>query len=329
MKKIMIITALLLSVVATSFAAPVKMIREDRVWEYNKHKLYVYGNIKIDEQYQMKFDGTETVNGKTYHKLVYTGDILFRKDSIIGGEYKFVDFEKKKNTDKRYYLMREENGKVYTYFQDDSSEPAREYLTYDFNLKAGECIYGPILGFCDPKIFEVDLEFVKEIVVEQVDEINIEGEKCKVQTFKNFGLKSAKKTATEGIGYNLGILPAVDGIDAIIYSRYSGGEGFTHLNRVYNDKGDVIYRGYDKMLGVNEMTADYSDPEIRVSEDSIRVSTEGNVGVTVWSMQGSKVAGAEGAGEVSVSTSGLVPGVYVVHAASADGRSATRKIVVK
>ena len=157
------------------------------------------------------------------------------------------------------------------------------------------------------------------------DEESIDGERCMIQKYKDFGFVEEKRFATEGIGFNYGMLPAMDGV--VIYSN--GTFPLIRLNRVYNGKGEVIYRGYDKTLGVNDMTADYSGLEIRMTEDAISVTAEGNVGVTVWSMQGSKVACAEGAGEVSVSTSGLVPGVYVVRAASADGRSVTRKIVIK
>ena len=103
----------------------------------------------------------------------------------------------------------------------------------------------------------------------------------------------------------------------------------TMLNRVYDGKGNVIYRCLDRdVAGIAGVLAD-GEIDIRVRDGKICVSADGGVSLTLWSMQGSKVAGAKGAGEVSVSTSGLVPGVYVVRAASADGRSATRKIVVK
>ena len=323
MKKIMIIAALLLTIVATSFAAPVKMIREDRVWEYINETVYIYGDSVTYEQYQMKFDGTETLNGKTYHKFVYVGDIEKMTDRLTTEGRKFWKYEKTKNTNRHYFLMREENGKVYTclkyagaYHQLDG-----EFFSYDFNLKKEDKFDG--LAYYDNEYFDlIDFEDAR---IASIGEATIDGETCKVQIFSDFGDRECKKTATEGIGFNYGMLPAMDGVEMYASGRFP----LIRLNKVYDGKGKVIYRGYDKTLGVNEMMADYCDLEIRMKEDAIRVAAEGNIRMTVWSMQGLKVAGAEGAGEVSVSTSGLIPGVYVVRAASADGRSATRKIVVR
>ena len=577
MKKIVIIAALLLTIVATSFAAPVKMIREDRVWEYIKETTLIDKTV-VYEQFQMKFDGTEIVNGKTYHKLVYTGAVQTMTEVSTANGRKSIKIKKAENTNKIYYLMREENGKVYTYLDrvDGSQQRNIEHLSYDFNLKKGDKFDG--LAYYDMQFF--DLSQFEDAKIDSIGEALIDGETCKVQVFSDFGVKACKKTATEGIGFNYGILPAMDGV--LMYA--SGGLPLIRLNRVYNGKGEVIYRGYDKTLGdqkkpenvtklivrpdrrweyhvvgkdpwlermeftdsvefngrtyhrftkindiwdhngersitrtdstraymreegakvyvltdrnllpvvdlkkavgINEtkvydfsvglgdsiscyglmganifsdvkvrVKKEYEDLEIlgreckgyrgrltwgggymigydfqfiegmgmikrthevyeddvklcsepysvgylympdytsvpsvagfqetgserdkpvkfgyhvvdlyriynkyghtiyqggkthkyfavssiyddngfeiRVTEDAIRVAAEGNVGVTVWSMQGSKVAGAEGVGEVSVSTSCLIPGVYVVRAASADGRSVTRKIVVK
>jgi len=42
-----------------------------------------------------------------------------------------------------------------------------------------------------------------------------------------------------------------------------------------------------------------------------------------------KVCSVSGEGEVSISTSGLVPGLYVARATDADGRTETKKILVR
>ena len=152
------------------------MIRYDCVWEH----ISILWNKKT--VYYEKFDGTEEINGKTYHRLV-----SFRKASYDydadGKPYVF-------DVDENYYRhegsMREEGGKVYTllsdveyqddfyngnlYIPDDNKEhPAdlQEKLLYDFTCGEGESYSGlQVDGSHFAEEFRYDVESIESVEID-------------------------------------------------------------------------------------------------------------------------------------------------------------------
>ena len=88
------------------------MIRYDRVWEH----IYVHwGDTRA---YYVKFDGTEEINGQTYHRLVAFREVRYTYD-YDGQAYVF---EINDGYFKHEGYLREENGKVYTLVATPTSE---------------------------------------------------------------------------------------------------------------------------------------------------------------------------------------------------------------
>ena len=71
MKKIILLALLVVSLAAQAYEP---MIREDRVWEY--YFIVSRWGTCTNYLYTLQFDGTQEVNGKTYHQLKMT---LFAK----------------------------------------------------------------------------------------------------------------------------------------------------------------------------------------------------------------------------------------------------------
>lgn len=95
MRNIILTIALLCSFVANAYEP---MIREDRIWEYQWEENYYeygYGPAVRYHNINFRFEGTEEVQGKTYHKLLSWSP------------------NEEKSSLRTVALMREENARVY------------------------------------------------------------------------------------------------------------------------------------------------------------------------------------------------------------------------
>lgn len=131
---------MLLTISSSSYAG---VINEDRIWHYWIEGPDIDRNCVANISFQMKFDGTEDIDGKTYSVL----------KTINSQKYIFNNTTRKweyvcdlKNSS-RFYL-REEGTKTYIYnrgygnlyfreFNYDG-ENLNEFLLYDFGLEIGE-----------------------------------------------------------------------------------------------------------------------------------------------------------------------------------------------
>lgn len=124
----------------------VPVIRYDRVWECtSSDDLHTY-TVKY-----MKFDGTEEINDKIYHRIVtFRKSIMEKKYDSIMDTYEYTD-----GICQLEGYMREDNGKVYTlasgvYDNDgfwygsiyplehtNNEDSIEEFLIYDFNCEPG------------------------------------------------------------------------------------------------------------------------------------------------------------------------------------------------
>jgi len=296
-----------------------KLIREDRVWEY----LDISGSKP--KLYQMKFDGTEGLDGRVYHKFVYTGKIIYQTDSISDkNENNSTVTSTRESYDlpDTYYLLREENGRVYINTKNmknfSNAKELPECLVYDFNInyERTNTVLCDWNSYC---YYDIDIT--------NTSNIEIEGETCKVQLIHvpdQFNAYSFDNMAIEGIGFTVGRFFAIEGPD---HCGYHPATNF--LNRVYDGNGKIIYRGFDKTLGVANTICGITDLRITYTQGNVTAKSEGSLSMTLYTLQGTKAKEVRGEGEVSVSTSGLVPGLYVARATDADGRTETKKILVR
>ena len=212
------------------------MIRYDRVWEcLNLEGSYNQMFIKC-----MKFDGTEEINGKTYHRLV-----TFKKSNSSGGGYNIQD-----DVFKHEGFLREDNGVIYTLMDeyggryipseevsDLNTDNITEIALYDFNRKAGD-VYEAwtfITGSACKSQFKV--------ISENMIEIN--GEMCRsleVSSIDQYtGYPMPAHTFIEGIG--------AGEYGCLNYHEYNdqptGMWCCNSINRVFDLDGNVIFKSLD------------------------------------------------------------------------------------
>ena len=232
------------------------IIRYDRVWE-NKSLYYTdEGLIRC-----MRFDGSEEINGKTYHRVV-----TFKKSHWENEEVQAYV------TEDCYELegyMREEDGVVYalvyedcdkfgnprlggTWFptQEEGSEPLsyKEYVLYDMNLNEGD----HYTAFTDLTENGATLDTFNVLHTSFVD---VAGEKCKIM----YVCDSIEEEYDDDVPYDW-YHPIVEGIGIVESGclNYLSIEGHKNtgmwyhkcFERFFDIDGNVLYYGpnYDDRL---------------------------------------------------------------------------------
>ncbi|MBD5263483.1 MAG: hypothetical protein HDS39_05360 [Bacteroides sp.] len=252
------------------------MIRYDRVWEcYSTCDGKDYNTYKC-----MRFDGTEEINGKIYHRLV-----TFKKRLMGYDQEKGAIVKEMMDCYEHEGYLREEDGKVFTLIEgtDDSFTDAwgtmsgclyiptdsypenkgcGEYLLYDFNMEENQ-IYDAIS-------FVTGGAWNNRFAVLNVSYVEIDGEECKMMYVCSEDQLEYYETYDTPYSYYPGI---VEGIGAIEYGCLNYHEFMDHLTRLYAHNyftclydldGNVIYPtdpeylGYDygSFASVKDMTDD-------------------------------------------------------------------------
>lgn len=182
-----VISVLMLAYAFSASAEEYKsMIRYDRVWQ-----CYSTLDGTDEDTYKcMRFDGTEEINGKTYHRLVTFKKRIMDYDPETGPIVKqMVDCLEHEG------YLREENGKVYTLIEDmedprtDTRDPSlgwlyipgnsdsdgnkkySEYLLYDFNIEEN--------GIYDGISFVTGSAWNNRFAILNVSYVEIDGEEYK------------------------------------------------------------------------------------------------------------------------------------------------------
>ena len=190
------------------------MIRYDRVWECGN----LEGSSKDEYVKCMRFDGTEEINGKTYHRIVTFKKTLWRYYGQYDESEDVYDIEG---------FMREENGVVYTLRSD-----GQEALIYDFNHKEGESYQGTTFVTDSPRTYQFN------VISDHTAEID--GEECKVfqvAVSDSWGM-GPTHTFIEGIGAaEYGCLNYHE-----FYDQPTGMWMRNVLSRVFDMDGNVIFR---------------------------------------------------------------------------------------
>lgn len=248
------------------------MIRYDRVWEH----ISIHWNDR--QVYHVKFDGTEEINGKTYHRLV-----AFRKASYdYDSDSQPYLFDVNENYYEHEGYMREEDGKVYTlilknvqedgyadiylYTPDSSYSDSyiiEEKLLYDFTCKEGESYSGLQIESWGEEI---------DYKVKSIEHVEIDGEEhrlLRVATYDEWYDEwndYIDEPIVEGIGIaSYGCLTTINFL--FMPSCPCMGHIF---NRVLSMDGKVVYRNekgcaeipVNDFLGVNGIADIAEQPEI-------------------------------------------------------------------
>lgn len=305
------------------------MINEDRVWEY----CLSYGGPDNADVciFQMKFDGERSVNGTTYHRFKFTGDEALWTVNMMNGQYN-GDLEINSNEKTQYFLLREEDRRVYLYL-DESFEDVKSYLAevcslnvdeillYDFNLGEGDemGLLSIIYHYPNPLTYAIGYN---NHIIDKTDYTDIGGEACLTQLIGDKWF-----VMVEGIGcIGRGILPAYQ-IDGWLTS-FSSSEYFYTLNRVYDSNGEVIYNNPDGVTDIpTSVGAVYDDTHIQLHYRNSVIEAYGICPqdcLELYDAKGQLLESANGKDHLILPTNELQPGVYVAKAGSK-----TLKILIK
>ena len=256
MKKIILLALLLGSLAAQAYEP---MIREDRVWEY--YFIVSRWGICTNYLYTLKFDGTQEVNGKTYHQLKMKSSLCWTsmQDEI-------TDIYEPETLDSLQALLREEDSKVYMLVQtpvikvyedkgDDFKEQPvgenEEVVIFDFSRnQPEECFFAsgnPMHGD-QPQEEVYDFPMITKYSVEDVSETDGMSKQytlrnCAVSDFCNNKGPETHVYVAEGIG-NVGrgsfLVPETEARYHVVPNA-TYGEGF--FNNLYDLEGNVVYKG--------------------------------------------------------------------------------------
>ncbi len=211
---------------------PCRMIREDRIWEFAS----AYGEC----QHLFKFEGTETVNGNVWHRMVNFSNKKWDWHFLESVEAE----PPKKIADA---LLREEKGKIYILLPgNETTLSGTEVLLYDFNVSEGKSFHAWHPAIYDDWLTDTTMG---ETTVIKRSEIHIDGVKCgKFRAdFKPSGYDYVCKdifSFVEGVGNTGTGYPFVQPFLSYVGSSVEE----PWFNRLLDTEGNVIYRETDRHL---------------------------------------------------------------------------------
>lgn len=290
----------------------VPLVNHDRIWEY--YMVSPGPDVYEHCLFQMKFDGEELRNGKTYHIFTFTGNEIYWStcEGVYNNDLKVLQ---NRHTDK--FLIREEGNKVYLFndlsvkagldgIEDNEGE---EILLYNFNLKPDETFKAVSLRY---RYNDFDILGDLTLWEHRIDVIEteiIEEQECTVQRLST---SIPGIFAIEGIGcVDYGILP--------IYklSNYEAGyEDYYGLNRVYGKNEEIIYqRPYNSVDAPSSINNINEEVSLSFNDGIIEVNDAGKLNtIKIFNLNGEIVMAANGYNYVKLSTIGLKPGIYIAKA---------------
>lgn len=279
-------------------------IREDRVWEYftTDHDYMSYGHCRL---YRWQFIGKEEFEGKNYHRLMQTGQTLWTDHHDNDGTYSDYAEDTSRSL---VALMREKSGKVYVRLKDGNNDELQpnfteERLLYDFGLHPGDTLSFPWYpdGYISRQTFvadTIDIEYSFE-ASRILNFVPIEEESAYAPAFA-YSNTAGNLGLGDMVFINLGPFLSCDC-------------GHTALNNVYDLNGNILYKGENnKAPDTDDIKDIESDAGMLIyAEGVVRAEGEGRMTLEVFSADGAKIGQAEGYGSITVSASGLVPGIYI------------------
>ena len=315
------------------------MIRYDRVWEC----VDLYDGSFNMFRY-LRFDGTEEINGKTWHRIVSFRTALQKYYSDTGTFTYDYDYDIYENEG----YLREEDGLVYTLVEisEDSygnvhgeryisgrPSPDPDYIVrseiseaviYNFNCEVGNTYDG--ISFITGTLQDTNFKVLSE------NTVMIDGEECRrievlPSEFIEWYPEASGYPVIEGIGaVDTGCLNYTELIDHPTKRWY-----YHYFNRLLDMDGRILYDsdtfsnsapewgGFNSVGSLNEGSRMLArDGMVSFGEDGHRN------GITVYDMNGRTVASTAGTGRVAMPTAGLAKGVYVA-VCTTDGNAADRR----
>lgn len=310
----------------------VPFIREDRVWEYVHNYTWYYGG---GEFFKVKFDGTEKVGDRIYHRLKvfdhlekpwYEGSVI---DYSVDDGSKFSDC-----------LIREEAGKVYALFNlekdsynrygsvtdtyrsvygiDDSANENRvEVLLYDFRKPANDYFWG-LCGYHEGTYDNYMLKFDTS----EMDYVDIENQKCKKLRIGSDWLSyNVSERSIYGVCYDNYWLDGyivegigLDGWGSMTFRTTmitTNDDPAVSLNNVYDLNGNIIYKGVNwSTSGLDTVSVQNTGP-FRIEDSKIEINAD-NCFASLIDVNGNTVRTAA-SGNKSISAQGLPEGIYILH----------------
>lgn len=259
MNKLILIFLVFVSLTAQAYEP---LIREDRVWEYYSYDDFWRTITHSLSQYQ--FDGTQEINGKTYHQLKLKDMVSWQETSQTS---------ETQTVDSVAALLREEEGVVYMLVQtpivmiydaenqcfvQQKTEENQEVVIYDFTrIQPDDSFYASGNRLHANQTSE--LNYVCPMITEySVVEVN-EGSAGKIITLQNcgvvgmcvnynfdpveqFGNDYANVDVMEGIG-NIGAGSFLVPETKCVIEFCNGCLGYNCFNNLYDLEGNVIYKG--------------------------------------------------------------------------------------
>lgn len=325
-----IVTYLLCYLPAVAMHEFVPTIRYDRVWEcttsYNLHTFIVK---------YMKFDGTEEINGKTYHRIVtFRKAIMERKYDSFLDTYEYID-----GLCEIEGYMREDNGKVYTLATGEygygswygglyvseklyDSQTVDEFLIYDFTCEPGQQ-YEALSNLTGSS------ELVNFTVVSK-SPVLINNEECLHIIVEHEGFAPSPQII-EGIGPILfGCLNYQE--HAIPTKMWE----YNYFNRIFDLDGNVLYEkqdSYNYKLPENLFSSvdEINDSgQLQFNGKIIAFGKEsGHNYLTIHNSNGCLMKTYSSDHPLSIPTSDLSPGIYIVFAQTDNFPPVRQKIIVR
>lgn len=309
----------------------IPMVRYDRIWENLSSDDYHHYVVKY-----WKFDGSEDINGKTYHRIVKFRELNMRAEYDHDQDELNFEFDKDDDTYEVEGYLREADGRVYALaigrysgydntfhgqlypseqYDDNLYQPI-EVLLYDFTLGVGEGYKAFSNITKKAQIFDLEVWAKSCVDVDGMERIWMSVPYCEI---------------IEGIGpIDHGCLHySAAGIPTRMYAC-------NYFNRFYDLDGNVIFEtpatlGFTPPAGLFSKVSDLNElPNCIVSDDCISFGEEGTRNtVSLFTLGGEQMHRCSGKGRITVVTSDLVKGVYVAVCESDGVAVCRRKIIVR
>lgn len=316
----------------------VPLVNYGRIWE-SYSLSWSRGPVKY-----MKFDGTEEINGKTYHRIV-----TFKETLLDGGKVKDDGNVYPMDVYEIEGYVREEDRKVYAlvvgyvegstftgmpYYPNNPYPDLEmsEQLIYDFACEEGNSFSAFACSEVGGYIFDFSVDSRS---MESVD-----GEDC-MKYKLSVTIKDDKHS------YDCGWIEVLEGVGPIergclifneFYYAPTKPEFYNYLNRVFDKDGKLLYEspeGLDlidlPMEGVFSSVSTVARPDVlHIYNDCVSYGEEGIAGkVCIYDLSGGCVKSVAGMGKLVISLAGLQQGVYVAVASPEGGAEVRRKFVVR
>ena len=203
MKRIILFLILMISITTAAQDDYRPLLKNGKVWKEVAYS--VGGAYKSETTYRV--DGETVVNGKCYFNI-YSRCDTYR---CIDGKGEIYSDEPESEEEVLRCLLREEDGRIYSYYYVNQ----REYLLYDFNVKAGEAVYSEVYmgdkatgNYGELKRWVSGIDYI-ESSIGPLKRICLKNEVTNYSEGNVVYSSNGDSYLIEGVGYSIGLLHSV------------------------------------------------------------------------------------------------------------------------